>query len=166
LHFPPNLGGQIRRRLYLPRDPSAGFLTCRQWSWRKNCLWPGNSEITLCGEATTGQEAVDLVLGLLPDLVELDLSMPGMNGFQASKTMRRLLPAMKIIILSSHDSLLAERQALKVGADAYQTKTADPAELFKMIWVFGTELGEAKRPDTAKTRFSQSFSIENIATAN
>jgi DNA-binding NarL/FixJ family response regulator len=59
--------------------------------------------------------------------------MPGMNGFQASKTMRRLLPAMKIIILSSHDSLLAERQALKVGADAYQTKTADPAELFKMI---------------------------------
>ena len=88
----------------------------------------GRQGWVVCGEATNGQEAVDLVLSLLPDLVVLDISMPGMNGFQASKTIRRLLPAVKIIILSLHDSLLAQREALEVGADAYLAKTADPAE--------------------------------------
>jgi DNA-binding NarL/FixJ family response regulator len=91
----------------------------------------------VCGEATNGQEAVDLVLDLRPDLVVLDISMPVVNGFQASKTIRHLLPEAKIIILSLHDSPSAQRAALKAGADAYIIKTSEPSKLFKAIESLG-----------------------------
>ena len=91
----------------------------------------------VCGEATNGQEAVDLVLDLHPDLVVLDISMPVLNGFQASKTIRHLLPEAKIIILSIYDSPQAQREALKVGADAYVVKTSEPSKLFKAIESLG-----------------------------
>jgi DNA-binding NarL/FixJ family response regulator len=91
----------------------------------------------VCGEATNGQEAVDLVLNLQPDLVVLDISMPVMNGFQASKTIRHSLPKAKIIILSVHDSPNAQQEALKAGADAYIIKSSEPSKLFKAIESLG-----------------------------
>jgi DNA-binding NarL/FixJ family response regulator len=84
----------------------------------------GHPPRTVCGEAENGQQAIDLVLELKPDLVVLDLSMPVMSGFQAAARIRQLAPSTKILILSMHDSPQAEREALAVGADAFLTKTA------------------------------------------
>src|ERR1700730_15032006 len=81
---------------------------------------------TVCGEAENGQQAIDLVLELKPDLVVLDLSMPVMNGLQAAAKIRQLAPSTKILILSMHDSLQVEHQALAVGADAFLAKGASP----------------------------------------
>jgi two-component system, NarL family, nitrate/nitrite response regulator NarL len=85
------------------------------------------------GEATNGREAVALAMDLQPDLVVLDISMPEMSGLQAAGKIRELLPGTKIVILSMHDSPQAQKEALRAGADAFLTKTADPAEMFKVI---------------------------------
>ena len=85
------------------------------------------------GEATNGREAVELATNLQPDLLVLDISMPEMNGLQAASKIRELLPAMKIVILSMHDSPQAQKEALRAGADAFLTKTAEPAVMFKVI---------------------------------
>jgi DNA-binding NarL/FixJ family response regulator len=79
---------------------------------------------TVCGEAENGQQAIDLVLELKPDLVVLDISMPVMNGLQATAKIRQLAPSTKILILSMHDSQQVEHEALAVGADAFLTKGA------------------------------------------
>jgi DNA-binding NarL/FixJ family response regulator len=85
------------------------------------------------GEATNGREAVELAVDLHPDLVVLDISMPEMSGLQAASKIRELLPGMKIVILSMHDSPQAQEEALRSGADAFLTKIADPAVMFKVI---------------------------------
>ena len=93
----------------------------------------GHPPWTVCGEAENGQQAIDLVLELKPDLVVLDLSMPVMNGLQATKRIRQLAPTTKILILSMHDSPQAERDALAAGADAFLTKTASPDTLIQAV---------------------------------
>jgi DNA-binding NarL/FixJ family response regulator len=94
-------------------------------------------EWTVCGEAANGQEAIDLVQKLRPELVVLDISMPVMNGLQAAKAIRSAIPETKIVILSMHDSPHARQEALKAGADGYVIKTAEPAELFETIESLG-----------------------------
>jgi DNA-binding NarL/FixJ family response regulator len=88
---------------------------------------------TVCGEAENGQQAIDLVLELKPDLVVLDLSMPVMNGLQAAAKIRRLAPSTKILILSMHDSPQVEHQALAVGADAFLAKGASPDTFIRTV---------------------------------
>ena len=91
----------------------------------------------VCGEATNGQEAIDLAVSLLPELIVLDLSMPVMNGLQAAKKIRELVPATKIIVLSMHDSPHARREVQKSGAHAYVTKAAAATELSAAIKSLG-----------------------------
>jgi DNA-binding NarL/FixJ family response regulator len=96
-------------------------------------IFSGHPPWTVCGEAENGQQAIDLVLELKPDLVVLDLSMPVMNGFQAAAKIRRLAPATKILVLSMHDSPQAKYEALAVGADAFLTKTASTDTFIRTV---------------------------------
>jgi len=93
----------------------------------------GHPPWTVCGEAENGQQAIDLVLELKPDLVVLDLSMPVMNGFQAAAKIRQLAPSTKILVLSMHDSSQAKHEALAVGADAFLTKTASTDTFIRTV---------------------------------
>lgn len=60
------------------------------------------------GAATTAEEAIALCARLKPDLVLLDFAMPGMNGLEAAKTLRRLSPATRIVMISNYSPFLAE----------------------------------------------------------
>jgi two-component system nitrate/nitrite response regulator NarL len=93
----------------------------------------GHPPWTVCGEAENGQQAIDLVLELKPDLVVLDLSMPVMNGLQAAAKIRQLAPSTKILVLSMHDSPQAKQEALAVGADAFLTKTASTDTFIRTV---------------------------------
>ena len=84
----------------------------------------------VCGEATTGMEAVEKVCELSPDVVILDLSMPGMNGFEAAEKIRRSAPSTKIVIFSVHEIPASARI---VGADAFVPKSADADDLISAI---------------------------------
>jgi DNA-binding NarL/FixJ family response regulator len=96
-------------------------------------IFKGEPDWTICGEAANGQEAVDLVAKLLPDLVLLDITMPLMNGLTAAAKIRKLAPATKILIVSMHDSPVAAREALKAGADAFLHKSAGGFNLMRAI---------------------------------
>jgi DNA-binding NarL/FixJ family response regulator len=91
------------------------------------------SDWEICGQAANGQEAVDKVRELNPDLVLLDLGMPLMGGTAAARQIRAVAPATKIIFLSMHESESIEQLGKLVDVDAYLTKTCSPEKLKKTI---------------------------------
>jgi two-component system sensor histidine kinase UhpB len=81
-------------------------------------------DFRICGEAVNGREAIEQALQLKPDAIIMDLSMPQVNGFEATREIRRLLPEVQVIILSQHDSTEVLREALNSGARGYVTKSS------------------------------------------
>jgi two-component system, NarL family, nitrate/nitrite response regulator NarL len=83
----------------------------------------------VCGEAVNGHEAIEKAHVLRPDLIVLDLSMPMMNGLQAAPVLRRMMPAVPMILFTLHDNKTLEREALSVGINAVVSKTASMSTL-------------------------------------
>lgn len=80
-------------------------------------------EWKVCGEARTGKEAVQQVKLLKPDIVIIDISMPGMNGIEAIRRIRELNPHIGILALTMYDSEPMFRGAMEAGAHAYVLKS-------------------------------------------
>lgn len=77
---------------------------------------------TVCGEAANGREAVRLAQELHPDLVVLDVTMPEMNGLEATRAIRSSVPGTEVILLTVHDSDQLLDQAISAGARGYVLK--------------------------------------------
>ncbi len=78
---------------------------------------------TVCGEASTGREALAEALRLQPDIVLMDISMPELNGLEATPRIMERVPGVKVLILSAHDSERLVRRMLSSGARGYMLKT-------------------------------------------
>src|ERR1700740_2933714 len=87
----------------------------------------------VCGEAIDGQEAVERVRELNPDVVVLDITMPRLKGLAAAQLMRSESRESKLVILSQHDPSLMRQAALSAGASAYVTKSEVSRELTTAI---------------------------------
>ena len=85
--------------------------------------------VTVAGEASNGREVIDLIKAHQPDVVLMDISMPGLNGLQALARITRDFPEVRVIILSMHQNDEYVLQALKSGASGYLLKRAATAEL-------------------------------------
>ncbi len=81
------------------------------------------------GEADDGREALALVDRLRPDIVLMDISMPGLNGLEAASRAAKEFPDVRVIILSMHANEEYVLQALRAGAAGYLLKDAGPGEL-------------------------------------
>jgi len=79
-------------------------------------------DFEVCGEAENGRVAVELARSLSPDLVLTDLSMPIMNGLEETRLLKKLLPAVPVIIYSAHIDPFVEKEALAAGASAVVPK--------------------------------------------
>src|ERR1700694_2997711 len=77
----------------------------------------------VCGEAADSAEALRKAQELLPDLILLDVSMPDMNGLEAARLLRGMLPEVKIIIISQHDQAHVLPSAINAGACACVDKS-------------------------------------------
>jgi PAS domain S-box-containing protein len=88
---------------------------------------------TVCGEATDGQDAIEKARDLKPDLVVMDVSMPRLNGLEATREIRRTLPDCEVLILSQHESAEMARQALKAGAGGYVVKSSVSKDLISAL---------------------------------
>jgi len=92
-------------------------------------LLGGIPGIEVVAEAHDGHEVVELVARLHPNIVLMDIAMPGLNGLDASSRIVKRNPGTAIIIVSMHAAQEYALQALKAGASGYVLKDADPAEL-------------------------------------
>ena len=84
-------------------------------------------EITVIGEAERGDLALELLDSLQPDVVILDVRMPGMNGIETTRRIRAAFPKIRILILSAHADFAVE--AFRAGASGYVLKSASSREL-------------------------------------
>lgn len=87
-------------------------------------LLAGEPDIEVVGQATDGQEAVDLARRMQPDLVVMDVSMPKLTGIEATKLISRELPHTRVIGLSMHEKHEVATSMLEAGATAYLPKDA------------------------------------------
>ena len=85
------------------------------------------------GEAVNGKDALTRAKALKPDVVVMDLSMPEMNGLQATARLTAELPAVKVVVLTAHEDESYLRQLCKAGASAYVLKRSASEELIKAI---------------------------------
>ena len=90
-------------------------------------------EFTLVGEADHGEEAVRLCAECRPDVVLMDMMMPGMNGATATRAIREILPQTQIVALTSFKEETLVRSALQAGALGYLLKTASMDEVAEAI---------------------------------
>jgi DNA-binding NarL/FixJ family response regulator len=90
-------------------------------------------DFDVVGEAASAPEANALVQQARPDVAIVDLSLKGSSGLEAIAGMRARLPALRVLVLSMHDSAGHVAQALKAGAHGYLTKRSEPEELIAGI---------------------------------
>jgi DNA-binding NarL/FixJ family response regulator len=96
-------------------------------------LLSDESDLEIVGEAGNGREALPLVASLQPDVVLMDISMPGLNGIEATWQIRQRHPEVKIVILSMHANEEYVFQVLRAGASGYVLKQSDSSEVLTAI---------------------------------
>ena len=90
-------------------------------------------DMVVVGRAHTGEEAVELCLRAEPDVVLMDLSMPGMGGISATRKLLSLLPRTQVLVLTVHTEDANLFQAIKAGAQGYILKDCTPEDLTSAI---------------------------------
>src|SRR5579883_620328 len=104
-------------------------------------LLQAESLFEVVGEATTGQEVIDQVVVLQPDVTLMDLNMPEINGIEATRRILTLAPQMKILVLTMFDDDDSVFAAMRAGARGYILKGAEGDETVRAIHVVSS--GEA-----------------------
>jgi len=98
-------------------------------------LLHAESDIQVIGEAENGRQALKMAEELQPDIVLMDITMPELNGMDATRQLKKRFPSMKILILSMHSTEEYIFQTLKAGASGYLLKRSAPTDLIKAIHV-------------------------------
>ena len=96
-------------------------------------LLQSDPEITVVGEARNGREAVESVGGIGPDVVLMDLSMPEMDGVEATRAVLSRRPDTKVLVLTSFSDRQRVKEVLAAGAIGYVLKDSEPADLLAAV---------------------------------
>ena len=98
-------------------------------------------DVTVVGQASDGTEAVELATKLVPDVVLMDIDMPGLDGIEATRRIRQALPDVRVVMLTVHDDHDLLFEAVRAGAQGYLLKHVRPEELVEQL--HGLARGEA-----------------------
>ena len=93
--------------------------------------------IEIAGEAGDGNDAIRLTGELHPDVVLMDLTMPDLDGYSATRKIKTLYPDTKVLVLTVHSTQEARQKAYQAGADGFIEKGAPITELIQKIQSFG-----------------------------
>jgi two-component system response regulator NreC len=94
-----------------------------------------SADLEVVGEAATGQEAIDMVAQLRPDVVLMDLSLPDVTGAKATREIKEKHPDVKVLALTIHEDEAYFFETLNAGASGYVPKRASPDDLLAAIRV-------------------------------
>ncbi|HEY7355915.1 MAG TPA: response regulator transcription factor, partial [Ktedonobacterales bacterium] len=90
-------------------------------------------DLTIAGEAESGEQAIQLAQELIPDVVLMDLALPGIDGVEATRQIKRVSPRTQVIVLTSYYEDEHVFPALRAGAISYTLKDLRPAELVEIV---------------------------------
>lgn len=96
-------------------------------------LLAASADFQVVGEAATGAEAVERAPELLPDIILMDVSMPQMSGLEATRLLKQILPAVRIVMLTFSEDDQDLFEAVKGGAQGYLLKKIEPQALFDTL---------------------------------
>lgn len=96
-------------------------------------LLADKSQYRVVGEAVNGNQAVDLAVGLRPDIVIMDISMPALNGVEATRKIKKAAPEVKIIIYTMHSDQRFILELFKAGISGHVLKEGAPSDLVSAL---------------------------------
>lgn len=96
-------------------------------------LFTSQSDFDVCGEAKNGREAIEKAQDLHPDVIVMDLSMPVMNGIDAARALKRLMPTVPLIMFSEYADAFSENEARSAGVSALVSKSAHVSALLQQV---------------------------------
>ena len=96
-------------------------------------LLNNQEEIEVVGEAKDGREAIKVIEELLPDVILMDIAMPGLNGLEATRRIKKKFPMTKVVVLTMHTNEEYIFQILNAGADGYLVKETAFQDLISAI---------------------------------
>jgi DNA-binding NarL/FixJ family response regulator len=105
----------VRSVLVVDDNPAIRKIICE--------LFTREGDFEVCGEAENGRKAIEKAQLRQPDLIVTDLSMPLMNGLEETRILKKLMPAVPVIIYSAHIDSFIEKEALAAGASAVVSKS-------------------------------------------
>ena len=119
-------------------------------------LLANRDDIDVVGEAANGEEAVERARELMPDVILMDVRMPGISGLEATRRLKDEMPYLKIVILTVSEDEEDLFAALKGGAQGYLLKNIDPDDLIACI--HQVQRGEAPLAPSMATKILREFS--------
>ncbi len=90
-------------------------------------------DMEVVGEAATGKEVVERAAELRPDVILMDIQMPGINGIEATRRIRSAMPDVGVVVLTMFEDDDSVFSAMRAGARGYVLKGADPSEILKVV---------------------------------
>src|SRR5580658_2594130 len=116
----------------------------------------------VCGEAIDGLEAVEKAKRLRPDVVLMDVSMPRMDGIEATRILRREVPESDVIIVSQNDPALTEKVAVQAGARGFIDKSNISQDLLRTIETLVNNGARGVRPDPSHITLRPSIPVNLV----
>lgn len=96
-------------------------------------LFNSDPRFSVAAQCGTGEEAIELAKNLRPNVVIMDINLPGINGFEATSQIRKYSPGSRILGVSLHTQPAYARKMMQMGAMGYVTKNSSQEEMFKAI---------------------------------
>lgn len=120
-------------------------------------LLTATPELEVVGEAATGQETMDLAATLQPEIIIMDVQMPGINGIEATRHILQVSPHIRILVVTLFEDDASVFMALRAGARGYILKDAKEEEILRAIRAVGG--GEAIFSPAIATRLMEFFAM-------
>jgi two-component system invasion response regulator UvrY len=123
-------------------------------------------DIKVIAEASTGEEAIELSIRHQPNVVVMDINMPGIGGIEAITRINARLPQARIIALTVHESEPFPTRVMEAGAQAYLSKRCAPQELVQAVretYAGGSYISEGVRAEMAKAKLDQTNPLAKLS---
>jgi two-component system response regulator YesN len=118
---------QPRYRILIAEDEEISRLALRRICERSGC------PVEVAAEVSTGRQVLEAIELARPDIILMDVVMPGMDGLAAARAVRERYPATRIVIVSAHENFEYAQQALRLGATDYLLKPVRPEQLVELL---------------------------------